>query len=303
MPTGLNNIGNTCFINATLQCLFHIPQFNAFLDQYTCSTLLLKEFNDLRVLSHQGHGSIIPTRFIHVIRHISKEKKMDIFTTNAQNDLSEFLTFILNTIHSEMSHKIDIHIPPNLNELDKKCFEMIQSTYKDDYSFIIEYFYGLYITIIDTPEKVLSIKPEPFFILDLSIPTLPIVTLEECLNLYIQNDSIAWKDDSTNQYISASKKNRFWRMPKLLFIVFKRFDNYGRKNNTMIHVPLQFAMSNIKYTLLSVCNHMGSTNHGHYTCTIRADNQWYEINDECSNIIPETNVITPNAYCLLFSQM
>lgn len=302
MPTGLNNIGNTCFINATLQCLFHIPQFNTFLNQYNCTTLLLKEFNDLRLLAQQNHQSIVPTRFVQIIRHISKEKKMEIFTTNAQNDLSEFLTFVLNTMHTEMAHKIEINIPTNLNDIDKKCFEMIQSTYKDDYSFIIEYFYGMYITIIDTPNKVLSIKPEPFFILDLPIPKLPVVTLENCLNLYLQPDTIEWKDDTTNEYINASKKNRFWRMPKLLFVVFKRFDNSGRKNNTMVHVPLQFTMNNIKYLLLSVCNHYGNTNHGHYTCNVRRE-QWYEINDESSNVITESNVITPNAYCLLFTQI
>jgi ubiquitin C-terminal hydrolase len=302
MPTGLNNIGNTCFINATLQCLFNIPQFNAFLDKYICSTLLVKEFNDLRVMMHQGHQIITPGRFVNVIRHISKEKKMDIFTTNAQNDLSEFLTFIVNEMHTEMVQKIQIDIPPNLNDIDKKCFEMMKTTYSNDYSFIIEYFYGICITIIDTPDKILAIKPDPFFILDLSIPNLPLVTLEDCLKLYVQPDSIDWKDETTNETISASKKNRFWRMPKLLFVVFKRFDNFGNKNNTMVHVPLEFTMNNLKYLLLSVCNHSGNTNHGHYTCNVRKD-QWYEINDECINIIPESKVITPNAYCLLFSQI
>jgi ubiquitin C-terminal hydrolase len=253
-------------------------------------------------MAREGHTTIIPNRFVNVIRHISKEKNMDIFTTNAQNDLSEFLTFIVNTIHTEMVVKIQVEIPPNLNDIDKKCFEMIKSTYSDDYSFIIEYFYGIYVTIIDTPDKVLSIKPDPFFILDLSIPTLPVVTLEDCLKLYVQSETIEWKDETTNEIISASKKNRFWRMPKLLFIVFKRFDNFGNKNNTMVHVPLQFTMNNIKYILLSVCNHSGNTNHGHYTCNVRNE-QWYEINDECVNIIPECKVITPNAYCLLFSQI
>jgi ubiquitin C-terminal hydrolase len=302
MPTGLTNIGNTCFINATLQCLFHIPQLNTFFNKYTCNSLLLKEFNDLRIMCQEGHKSITPNRFINIIRHISKERNMEIFTTNNQNDLSEFLIFILNAFHTDMSHKIQINIPPNLNEIDQKCFELIHSTYSNDYSFIIEYFYGLSLTIIDTPTKILSIKPESFFILDLPIPNIPIIKLEDCLNLYIQNDIIEWKNDSTNEYISASKKNRFRKMPKLLFIVFKRFDNDGNKNNKMIHVPFTFNMYNIQYTLLSVCNHYGNTHYGHYTTIVHSDN-WYEINDESVNIIHENKIITPNAYCLLFSQI
>jgi ubiquitin C-terminal hydrolase len=302
MPTGLNNIGNTCFINAALQCLFHIPQLNQFLNQYICTTTLLEEFNDLRKMIHQGHSSIIPTRFINVIRHISKEKKMDIFTSSAQNDLSEFLRFILNTIHTDMAHKIQIQIPPNLNDIDKKCFEIMQSTYSNDYSFIIEHFYGMSITIIDTPTKVLSIKPEPFFIMDLPIPSTDTVTLEHCLQLYIQHDTIEWKDDATNNYITASKKYGIWKMPNLLFIVFKRFDNDGKKNNKMIHIPFNFKMSNLQYTLLSVCNHYGNTQNGHYTSIVRTDN-WYEINDDSVNIIHESKIITPNVYCVLFSKI
>ena len=65
---------------------------------------MLKEFNDLRIMAHQGHSSIIPNRFINVIRHISKERNMEIFTTTDQNDLSEFLIFILNAFHTDMLH-------------------------------------------------------------------------------------------------------------------------------------------------------------------------------------------------------
>ena len=33
--TGLSNIGNTCYLNATLQCLVHIHELNMYLNQHT----------------------------------------------------------------------------------------------------------------------------------------------------------------------------------------------------------------------------------------------------------------------------
>ena len=48
--TRLKNVGNTCFLNATLQCLVHLVELNEWLDKNEPEKVLIKEYNDLRKL-------------------------------------------------------------------------------------------------------------------------------------------------------------------------------------------------------------------------------------------------------------
>ena len=54
----------------------------------------------------------------------------------------------------------------------KKCYEMFISMYKEDFSDIIENFYGISVSLIlsKNNKKQLSITPEPFCLLNLPIP-------------------------------------------------------------------------------------------------------------------------------------
>ena len=296
--TSLTNIGNTCYLNATLQCLVHIDELNMFLNQHMPKSLLLKEYNDLRQLMLNGHTNITPTRFVKVVHHVCNEKSMDLFTTFSQYDLSEFLRFMLNEFHESMKQNVQINIPKQMTDIDKKCVEMMIRTYSKDYSFIIDYFYGITVSILETT-KVESIIPESFFILDLPIPSTSTVTIYDCIQLYSQPETIEWKDETTNTYIPATKKNHFWKLPKLLFVVFKRFNNSNHKNNQMIQVPFTLILGTITYELICVCNHYGSVHNGHYSTIVRKD-IWTEFDDGSITPVPTDKVITSNAYCLLF---
>ena len=296
--TGLTNIGNTCYLNATLQCLIHIDELNMFLNQHTPTSILLKEYNDIRVIMLQGHQSITPTRFVKVVHHVCNEKKMDLFTSYAQYDLSEFLRFMMNEFHESMKQNVQIPIPGQMTLIDKKCVEMMIRNYSKDFSFIIDYFYGISITILETT-KVESIIPESFFILDVPIPSAPTVSIYDCIQLYGQPETIEWKDEKTNTYIPATKKIQFWKLPKLLFVVFKRFDNFNHKNNQHVNVPFTITLGTVSYQLICVCNHYGSVHGGHYSTVVQKDT-WIEFDDGSKTPVPDHKVITSNAYCLLF---
>lgn len=88
--SGLRNLGNTCFINAVLQCLSNLPELNRWLDDYEGNNTIIKEYNDLRRLM-QEEGSIIPNRFIHFVFNSAP------FKPHEQHDAAEFLLFMMDT--------------------------------------------------------------------------------------------------------------------------------------------------------------------------------------------------------------
>jgi len=195
-----------------------------------------------------------------------------------------------------MSHPINCSLPTPRNKIDEECYKMFTTMYNSDYSVIIDLFYGILVSTFTT-DKIVSIKPEAFFTLDLPIPNTDLVTLEDCIQLYLKPESIQWFNEK--EYIPSIKNNLFWKLPNLLFIVFKRFDNKNNKNNKQIEIPLHPKINHCEYSLISICNHYGGANGGHYTAIVKKD-KWYEIDDGSVSEIQESALITKNAYCLLF---
>ena len=117
--TGLANMGNTCFINTCIQVLSHTHELNTFLDSESCQTnmnnklvdtILLKEWNNLRKLMWSQNCIIEPSRFIQIIQGVAKQKNRDLFTGYMQNDVSEFLLFLIDCFHNSVSRPVTMNI-------------------------------------------------------------------------------------------------------------------------------------------------------------------------------------------------
>jgi ubiquitin carboxyl-terminal hydrolase 8 len=248
---------------------------------------------------------------------------MEMFTGYSQNDLPEFLLFLIDCFHNALAREIKMTISGNpQNETDKiaiQCFEMIKNMYSKEYSEIWNLFYAVHVSEITNLETNIPVKitPEPYFMIDLPIPdNNKSPTLIDCFNLYVEGEVLegenGWYNEETKEKINIRKKIQFWSFPNILVIDFKRFNARFQKNQIHISFPLDdldlseyiigYKKEMYKYELYGVCNHSGGVMGGHYTSYVKnANGKWYHYNDtSVSEIAHIESIITPKAYVLFY---
>lgn len=325
--TGLDNLGNTCFMNSTMQCLSHTYELNDFLDKKTykkrlnkvADSVILYEWDNLRNMMWSEDCIISPGGFFSQMRKVANLKDRVLFTGFTQNDLTEFLSFIIDCFHEAIKREVEMDITGNaLTEKDKlavSCYNMYIRMYSKEYSEILNLFYGIHVSKLEFKSgDYQSSSPEPFFNISLPIPNKKNVTLYDCFDKYtekeILNEDNKVINEKTNKKEDCTKQLMFFNLPQILIIILKRFNNDSRRKNTFVDIPLAnlnlnkyvvgYQDKNTHYDLYGICNHIGTHMGGHYTSYIKVkDGNWYHFNDRSVTKF-NGNLISKNSYCLFY---
>jgi ubiquitin C-terminal hydrolase len=348
--SGLANLGDTCFINALLQIISHTYELNELLNDSgyksklnkCVDSELLASWDELRLLMWSENCTISPGGFIHAIRKISKIKKNNMFSTISQNDMPEFLTFLFDIFHTALKRKVTMTIggrPKNKRDkMAKMCYEMMQKEYTENYSEILNMFYGIHVSTLkqmagtssvesgEAGHDYLSIRPEPFMVISLPIPHdssfSSDISLMDCFDLNCESEFMegdnAWFNETLGKKQNVYKQLVYWSLPEIMVIDIKRFEYNPEtdsfvKNQSNIRIPIEnvnfskyvegYNKDSYIYDLYGICNHHGDETFGHYTSTIKtADSKWYNFNDskikEIS--IKGSEIIGNTPYCLFY---
>lgn len=305
---GLQNIGNTCFANAALQCILNTPVLISYFtnSDFTNISKFTRALSSLFQAQWKNkQGKIDPSDLLQLVWDNNQ-----IFQPGQQNDAHEFLLFLLDQLHEELRTP-----RKGLEKSTEKKSDKYWNEYMSkNYSIISQEFQGqTKTTVVCMSCGYVKCKFEPFMYLSLSIPDRNGVSLEECLERFCEEDfldgSEMWHCKKCAGLVQAKKQTQIVRLPKYLIVHLKRFKDTHRKIHDLVRYEELFQMRGGeeekeeigKYRLYAKVKHMGGINGGHYVAVAKQGENWYCFND--SSVSQEGFHTDKDTYLLFYQKV
>jgi ubiquitin C-terminal hydrolase len=243
---GIKNLGNTCYMSATLQCLIHTePLKEFFLSQVNSQGSLAIQSGFLtKALGEVMHQmwenpqkleSFEPKNIKKAIGRLDKR-----FKGSSQEDAQELLTYLIKGLHDELNEvrkKEYIKMTIDPNDKDEDTSTNLWKWYQmRDKSRMIDIFYGQIKISSLCPEC--STDDKKFEVFNqLALPVSfdsekeeVVIDLEHCLKQFMTNETTELLCDKCGAFRTTVKNQKtFFKLPKILVLHLKRFEV---KNNT-----------------------------------------------------------------------
>lgn len=301
---GLENLGNTCFLNSVLQCLTYTEPLAAYLQsgkhQVTCRkagfcALCAIQKHVSCALQSSGR-SLAPKDLVSNLRCISRT-----FRNSRQEDAHEYMVNLLESMHK-------CCLPTGVPSESQSAY---------DRSLVHKIFGGRLRSQVKCMQcNYCSNKFDPF--LDLSLEILKADTLYKAFANFTTKEQLdggakQYQCQQCKQKVKALKQLTIHKAPNVLTVHLKRFGSHmsGQKIDKKIQFGSTLDLKpfvtgpydgDLKYTLYGVLVHAGwSTHSGHYYCFVRTSSgMWYSLDDNRVIQVSEKKVFEQKAYMLFY---
>ncbi|KAL5110730.1 Ubiquitin carboxyl-terminal hydrolase 8 [Taenia crassiceps] len=320
---GLKNMGNTCYMNSTLQCLLHTPHLWYFFVSRKFRGHLVQSF--AKFVCEMTNPSSIEAYLPNMLKETFGSSH-SMFADGQQQDSHEFLMILLDSLHEELNRSEKAEFSENHAKLEGVSVDYLadlswsRNRARDD-SVILDWFNGQLLSTVQclTCNRC-SHAFDEFMYLSVSIQGSDSTDLMKCIEEFFESEALSgenlWWCPQCKIPCEALKTFGIWRPPEYLIIHLKRFRSYiaCEKINSYVHFPLtglslsdftkNIAVSDCIYDLYGVINHHGSVQSGHYTafCFDLADHRWWNFDDSRVTELSEADILTPAAYVLFYKR-